>query len=75
MSLYGLAHSSSTYAHTCSVSTSSDAVCPVVNHMDVRIFALMELTIRLSPYLVSSLSFVEGIIFLQSSRNTVKVET
>lgn len=47
----------------------------LLNHVDVRIFGLMELTIRLSPYLVSSLSFVEGIIFLQSSRNTVKVET
>ena len=47
----------------------------LLNHMDVCIFGLMELTIWLSPNLVSSLSFVEGIIFLQSSRNTVKVET
>lgn len=62
----GAAHSSVTHAHACSESTRCQALYSswLLNHVDVCVFDLTELAVRASPYLISSLSFVGGIIFL-----------
>ena len=70
----GIAHSSSTHAQAGSVSTRCQARYSswLLTHVDVCIFDLIELAVRASPYLISSLSLVGGIIFLWSSRNASK---